>query len=534
MTSTSIIEFLESFPDALVMVDTGGAIQYANLLAEAMFGFGRGAMIGRSIEDLIPHSAREYHAKQRSEYSRNPTTRPMGALRQLKALTADGRQIPVEISLSPIHFAGSPGVIAVVRDVSAQKRFEEDARLRAVAVSAAANGIAITDSQGTFVWVNEAFTRLTGYTFDEALGQSPRLLKSGRHDDSFYRTLWTTVLRGEIWQGETINRRKDGSIYVEEQTIAPVRGEDGAITHFVAIKQDVTARREAEEALRESVRELELLGELARLGADSFSADEILKGSADLIREALALKEVRFILHPDVHDAVHASTSASDADVELPMRIGNRTLGTMLISFLPDTHGRKERERVLVTIAGQLATAIERAHLFVQLGTLALTDPLTHVHNRRSLLAQLEQEFLRSRRYKRPLSVLILDIDHFKSINDAHGHATGDAVLREMTRRVAQKLRKTDLMGRYGGDEFVVILSDTDRAGACDLAERLRTSVAEDLLATPSGLCRTTISIGVAAIGENLADIDSLLEQADRALYEAKTRGRDRVAVANG
>jgi diguanylate cyclase (GGDEF)-like protein/PAS domain S-box-containing protein len=515
------------------MVDASGAIQYANPLAETMFGFGRGALIGRSVEELIPHSAREQHAKERSIYTKDPTTRPMGALRQLRGLTADGREIPVEISLSPIDLAGSPCVLAVVRDVSEQRRFEEDARLRAVAVSAAANGIAITDAHGTFVWVNEAFTRLTGYTYDEVLGQSPRLLKSGRHDDNFYQTLWTTVLRGDIWQGETTNRRKDGSVYVEEQTIAPVRGEDGTITHFVAIKQDVTARREAEEALRQRVRELELLGALAHLGGSSFSADDILARSADLIGEALGLTDVRFVLIPGGTDATPFPTKTGDAEVELPMRVGTRTLGTMFASFPPDISGRNERERVLVTIAGQLATAIERVDLFAQLATLALTDALTSVHNRRSLIAQLELELSRSRRYNRPLSVLLLDIDHFKSINDVHGHATGDEVLRELTRRVVHKLRKMDLVGRYGGDEFVVILPDTDRAGACDLAERLRSSVGEELFITPSGLCRTTISIGVATIGEDIADIETLLEQADRALYEAKTRGRDRIVTAN-
>ncbi len=131
-------------------------------------------------------------------------------------------------------------------------RYEETIRLHTAALEAAANAIVITDTEGTILWVNQAFTRITGYTPEEAIGQKPSLLKSGRHPQEFYRCIWETILSGQTWQGEVINRRKDGTLYVEEQTITPVRDDQGRITHFIAIKQDVTQRRQAEEALRES------------------------------------------------------------------------------------------------------------------------------------------------------------------------------------------------------------------------------------------------------------------------------------------
>ncbi len=138
-----------------------------------------------------------------------------------------------------------------------QKRSEETLRLQAAALNAAANGILIADSDGKIVWVNPAFTALTGYSAAEAIGQNPRLLKSGQYPPDFYKQLWETLLSGQIWHGEIINRRRDGSLYIEEQTITPVRDKSGQISHFIAIKQDITARKEIEKALRQLSRAVE-------------------------------------------------------------------------------------------------------------------------------------------------------------------------------------------------------------------------------------------------------------------------------------
>jgi len=137
------------------------------------------------------------------------------------------------------------------------RKSEQQVRLQATALVSAANAILITDHNGVIEWVNPAFTKLTDYTFDEAVGKNPRLLKSGKHDEIFYQNLWTTVLSGRVWHEEVINRRKDGSLYTEDQTIAPVVAGDGRIAHFVSIKQDVSKRKLAEAQLRQNMDELE-------------------------------------------------------------------------------------------------------------------------------------------------------------------------------------------------------------------------------------------------------------------------------------
>ena len=135
----------------------------------------------------------------------------------------------------------------IVVDITARRRNDERLRLQAAALEAAAEGVVITGPTGSIEWVNPAFTRLTGYTAEEACGQNPRMLKSGHHDQAFYAALWETIQSGQVWHGETINRRKDGTLYTEEQTIAPVVDSAGQITHFIAIKHDITVRKHAEE-----------------------------------------------------------------------------------------------------------------------------------------------------------------------------------------------------------------------------------------------------------------------------------------------
>lgn len=129
---------------------------------------------------------------------------------------------------------------------------EQRLHIQSMALESAANAVVITDREGRITWANAAFTHLTGYAAAEAMGQTLSLLKSGKHDQAFYRELWETILSGQVWRGEIINRRKDGRLYTEEQTVTPVRDASGAISHFIGIKQDITERKRAEEALREN------------------------------------------------------------------------------------------------------------------------------------------------------------------------------------------------------------------------------------------------------------------------------------------
>ncbi len=146
-------------------------------------------------------------------------------------------------------------------------------RLRTAALAAAANGVVITDREGAVVWTNAAVTVLTGYSAGELQGKNPRILKSGRQSEEVYRGLWSTILQGQAWQGEIVNRRKDGTLYTEEMTITPVRDGEGKIANFIAIKQDVTERKKAADALLASEVSYRCLFDAAQDGILLIDAD---------------------------------------------------------------------------------------------------------------------------------------------------------------------------------------------------------------------------------------------------------------------
>jgi PAS domain S-box-containing protein len=175
-----------------------------------------------------------------------------------------------------------------------RKQAVDHLRLQSAAMQAAANAIAIVGRDGALQWVNDAFTRLTGYSFDEAVGKNTRVLKSGRHPDAFYKAMWETVLAGRVWQGELVNTRKDGTLYTEEMTITPVTDEAGAATHFIAIKQDVSERKQAEAKLQKTTDELRSANKeldssrraAINLVRDSQLAREQAERSAEALRES--------------------------------------------------------------------------------------------------------------------------------------------------------------------------------------------------------------------------------------------------------
>ena len=160
---------------------------------------------------------------------------------------------------------------------------------------------------------------------------------------------------------------------------------------------------------------------------------------------------------------------------------------------------------------------------------LATHDSLTGAHSRRAVLAACADELARWSRYGKPFSLLILDIDHFKRVNDAHGHLAGDQVLTRFVRLAESHLRSADRLGRYGGEEFMVLLPETDSAAAQAVAERMRAAL--DATPEAAGLPHCTVSIGVTTAQPGDESVDALIARADAALYEAKAQGRNQVRV---
>lgn len=298
-----------------------------------------------------------------------------------------------------------------------RRQVEQEFRLQSAALASAANAIVITDREGTITWVNPAFTHLTGYAAREALGQNLRFLKSGQHDRSFYQSLWETVLSGRVWRGEIINRRKDGTLFTEEQTITPVRDERGEISHFIAIKQDVTERKQVESRLHIQAAELatkterlEALATLSRAVIASLDLQQVLNFVVEAAVRLFGGSMVRLWLWDEDGGALRLAASVGDpnlivytqqvlrpgegtpglafarrqvvaidprsmghewahaksvgAFVAVPLLISERCVGVLTAARRAPESFREEELTLLASFAAQAAIAIENARLY--------------------------------------------------------------------------------------------------------------------------------------------------------------------------
>jgi diguanylate cyclase (GGDEF)-like protein len=215
----------------------------------------------------------------------------------------------------------------------------------------------------------------------------------------------------------------------------------------------------------------------------------------------------------------------------VPMRLGGEVIGAISTqSYQPNVYNEEDLT-LLEMLASYAAIALENSRLFKKIQRLAITDSLTDLYNRRHLFVLGQREFNRARRFNRPLSVIFIDIDHFKEVNDRYGHRAGDQVLTLITRTIQEHIRDIDIMGRYGGEEFLLFIPEVELEETRHIAERIRASVEQAL--GKSGFSRppVTISLGVVSLTEEVPTLSALVARADAAMYDAKRSGRNRVAV---
>jgi diguanylate cyclase (GGDEF)-like protein len=243
---------------------------------------------------------------------------------------------------------------------------------------------------------------------------------------------------------------------------------------------------------------------------------------------ARAVRECKALLIPGVpNDSLEPPTSAIIA----PLALGEQALGAIALEAHHSEAFTEADLALLVSFAATATSAIHAAQLHAEVQKQAITDTLTGYYNRRGFSELGRREVERSLRFGHSLSAMMLDIDQFKQINDIHGHLTGDRVLVGVTQRCAQELRQIDLLGRYGGDEFVVLLPETGVDNACRVAERLRATIAAIPFSANSTPLHITISVGVACMHDGCKTLEDLMQRADGALYQAKESGRNRVVA---
>ena len=412
-------------------------------------------------------------------------------------------------------------------------------KLHAAALQAAANSILITDLNGTIVWTNPAFSVLSGYSAAEVLGQNPRLLNSGEHDKSFYAQMWATITAGDMWRGEIVNRRKDGSCYTEETTITPVSSRQSGITHFVAIKQDISERKRAERALREAEEKYRAIFEDAVVGIFQTtpegrplsinrslaqmhgydSPEQFLAEVSDVARELYVdphqREELKHML--DENGVVHG------AELEVYRRDRTKKWVLANIRAVRDTDGN------IVLHEGTIEDITDRKVAEERVQYLAYYDALTGLPNRTLLQDRLAKALAAAPRRKEKVALLFLDLDRFKTINDSLGHSFGDLVLQEVAGRLKRWAREQDTVARVGGDEFLIVLTGVKDAGdGAVAAERIVKSLSAGFVVQGHSL-GVSCSIGISLFPEHGADGETLINNADEAMYRAKEDGRNNI-----
>jgi PAS domain S-box-containing protein len=293
--------FLESANDIIYTTSPNGLITYVNKNGLELTGYTEKELLGKNFLDLI-HP--DYRQKAQEFYLAQAQEKTPNTYFEFPAIFKDGKEVWIGQNVQLVRDGDEIIAFqAIARDITQRKEAAKQLELQNHALNAAANGIVITDKTGHIVWANEAFTQLTQFEFEEAVGQHTRMLKSGTQDAKFYQNMWETIAKGQVWQGEIVNRRKDGSLYVEEMTITPVRNVSGEITHYIAIKQDISERKTRELQLAKSQQTQETLNAILQLSLADGSLDELLSQALDIVLKTpwlqLQAKGSIFLADPD-------------------------------------------------------------------------------------------------------------------------------------------------------------------------------------------------------------------------------------------
>ena len=249
----------------------------------------------------------------------------------------------------------------------------------------------------------------------------------------------------------------------------------------------------------------------------------------------IVIQERRTLILSDAPSAYAAFREGPHSHIQsflgVPLIVGDKVIGMLAVDNTKPDFFTADHARLVAAFADQVALAIQNARLFGEVQQLASTDSLTGLHNRRHFMELAKREFGRARRYDRPLTAIMMDIDRFKDVNDTYGHAVGDQTLKIVADRCRKTVRDIDILGRYGGDEFAALLLETDIDGARIVAERLRRCVVEPPIVVGGGKLVVAVSVGVAVLDKTCTALDTLLVRADQALYIAKQAGRNQISM---
>lgn len=433
--------------------------------------------------------------------------------------------------LASNNYTTEGGVVCVRSDITESKQAEADLRKLGRVLEQSPTSVMITDTNGTIEYVNPKFEKVSGYSAAEAVGQNPRILKSGDKTKEEYTEMWNTLLAGKEWRGMFHNRRKDGSIYWESASICPLRDEMGKITHFIAVKEDITAQKRAEDQLRMNATVFETTAE----GIMVTDADNLIKTvNPAFTRITGYAPEEAIGRGPSMLSSGRHNKAFYESLWDSVQQKGywtgevwnRRKDGSVFPEWLS-----------IAAIPGEDGIAKEYVAVFSdiskhkqdeeQIRYQANYDALTGLPNRSLLSDRLTQAIGSANRENWKLALLFIDLDQFKMVNDTFGHVMGDELLQQVASRVRACVRESDTVARFGGDEFVILLQDvTDMDAVAGIAAKVIDSIIR-VFTLYGREIYIGASVGITIFPDDAVNADALLRNADMAMYQAKAHGRN-------
>lgn len=517
----AIVDGIAQIGEGILIIDDDFRIHYMNSILIDWFGDQTGNVCFTSFGGKEASACEYCKLKEVTENKQNvlyQVQKPNGHI--------------YDIVGAPIRLIdGRTAKLEVIRDVTEVEMAAEKLRMLSHAIEQSSSSLIVTDADSHIEYVNQKFCQNTGYTEEEVLGQKTNLFKSGYTNPKVYDELWDTITAGNDWQGELLNKRKNGELFWERTAISPFINPKNGVTRYLAIKEDITEQKKAEEILRLSATVFDTASEAVMITdkenriqmvnkafyrITGYREEEIIGKDPGLLssgRHAPDFYETMWqILHEKGYWEGEIWNRRKNGEV-FPewlsitlVQDDNQHLSHYVSLFSDISKRKKDEERIIYQ---------------------ANYDALTGLPNRNLFKDRLSRAMQQSDREKQLVALLFIDLDRFKQINDSMGHVAGDKLLQSAAKRLSQSIRSTDTLARLGGDEFTVIMSGFEDVHAVeDSVNKLLSRL--DIPYILNGVeTFISASIGVAVYPDDGDDLDTLLINADNAMYRVKETGRN-------
>ena len=560
------VQTLEQAIDAVVVIDDHNTVVFFNGAAEQLWGCLRHEVLGHDIKTLLPQATYAQHDGFISANRETAVNKLVGTSRDLRIVRKDGEERWGSMSISKITLQGRILHAAFLKDITQARLKDIEHRLLSISVNATRSATCIAGADGQLIYVNDGFVRLLGYSREEMIGQSPLIFFTpGTRAKANAQQVLERLLGGQSNETSALISKRNGQRLWLHVSSTPVFDVRGTVENIVIVLTDITRTKLHEvlqdriigallkEASLESVltllcQEIEHIAPEVAVSILSVDKDGMLHPLAspglppDYSRaiEGLSAGPANGscgtaayrgepVLVTDIQNdplwadyKVLAQQLAFQACWSVPIRNAAGRVAATFALYFREPRGPDPLHTHLVTAGIHLCLlALEREEARQSIQRLAFYDALTGLPNRNFLLAQAERTLLEAAEEQTELAVLFVDLDRFKQINDALGHASGDELLQVMAQRLRSVLRESDIVGRLSGDEFVLVLPRMDANQVTFFLERLMMT-----LSVPATVAGTSVvlsaSIGISLFPRDGQDMESLLHCADIAMYQAK------------